>query len=195
MTGSIGFIGPDQPVSEQGCDTIARLFRQQCATWKNKTAHRDKELGIWRSYSWGDYYHDASLIGAGLLALGMQTADRVAILSEDNRDWLCCDLGITIAGGVPTGIYTTDSPQQLAYIVNDSGATFLIVENDEQLDKFLQVESELPGLVTVVVFDRQGLREFSHPRVMFFDELKDDRATQRRDDYPSQCDLSVKYLS
>lgn len=172
MTEINGFIGPDQAVVVQGCDTIARLFRQQCKKWLTKTAHREKHLGIWHSYSWSDYFSDASAIGAGLIDLGLNTADRVGILSEDNRDWLCCDMGITVAGGIPTGIYTTDSAQQLAYIMNDSTAKFLIVENDEQLDKYLQVESEIPELLWVIVFERLGLREFSQPNVLFFDELK-----------------------
>ena len=165
------FIGPDQPVSIHGCETIASLFRYQCQQRSSQTAHREKTLGIWQSFSWADYFNDASRIGAGLTVQGMAPGDRVAILSEDNRYWLCCDMGITIAGGVPTGVYTTDSAQQLAYIINDSGAKFLFVENDEQLDKFHRIENEVPDLEKVIVFEREGLREFRHPRVCFIDEL------------------------
>ncbi|MEM7258483.1 MAG: AMP-binding protein, partial [Pseudomonadota bacterium] len=190
-TANDGYIGPDQPVSVHGCDTIAGLFRHQCRQLANTTAHREKLLGIWKAYSWSDYYRDACQIGAGLTALGMTPGDRVAILSEDNRDWLCCDMGITVAGGIPTGVYTTDSAQQLAYIVNDSGATFLLLENDEQLDKFLQVQHELPGLLKVIVFERDGLRDLNHQRVLFLDQLVDTgkQYLQRNPDYiDSQID-------
>lgn len=170
-TGRVGFIDADQPVAVLGCGTVASLFRFRCQHRVSAVAHRQKIHGIWQSKSWGDYYDDACLIGCGLTALGMQPGDRVAILSEDNRYWLCCDMGITVAGGVPTGVYTTDSAEQLSYIVNDSVANFLFVENDEQLDKFLQREAEMSSLLKVIVFERNGLRDLNHAGVIFIDEL------------------------
>jgi acyl-coenzyme A synthetase/AMP-(fatty) acid ligase len=98
-----------------------------------------------------------------LLSLGLQRGDVVSILSEDNKEWLYCDLAISASGGISNGIYTTDSAEQLAYLVNDSGSTFLFVENDEQLDKYLAVSDRMLTLKKVVVFDRKGLRGFEHP--------------------------------
>lgn len=164
-------IGDHQHITVDGCDTIASLFRHRCQHRADKTAHREKHYGIWRSYSWDDYYNGASHIGLGLLSLGLQPNDVVSILSEDNREWLCCDMGITIAGGIPSGVYTTDSASQLAYIINDSGSRFLFVENDEQLDKYLEVQHDLPSLLKVIVFDREGLRDFKHQQVIFLDAL------------------------
>ncbi len=171
QTHSDGLIGPEQLISVHGCSTVASLFRYQCQQKAAVVAHREKTRGIWRSKSWSDYYHDACLIGAGLAACGMKPRDRVAILSKDNRYWLCSDMGITVAGGIPTGVYTTDSAEQLAYIVNDSGASFLFVENDEQLDKFRQRESQMPSLLKVIVFEKDGLRDLNHAGVIFIDDL------------------------
>lgn len=159
------------PYYVDGCDTLPKLFAKRCAEMGTRTAHREKDFGIWRSYTWQDFYDHARLIAMGLTALGFKPGDAVAILSEDNKEWLYADMGVQCAGGIVTGIYTTDAASQLAYIVNDSRARFLIVENDEQLDKYLEVRDQMPNLVRVIVLDPEGLHEFRDPHVMFLDEL------------------------
>lgn len=159
------------PTLLNGCDTVVKLWRQECLRRGKRIAHREKDLGIWQSYTWQDYYEKARAIGVALLSLGLERGQPVSILSEDNKEWLYCDLGIAGAGGISNGVYTTDSAEQLAYLINDSGSAFLFVENDEQLDKYLTVRDQVPTLKKVIVFDRKGLRDFQDPMVMFLDEL------------------------
>ena len=161
----------DDPISIDGCDTIVKLWANRCRKYGDRPAHREKELGIWQEYSWTDYYEGAKRIGLALLKLGVQKGEPVLILAEDRREWLYCDLGAASIGAVPTGVYTTDSPSQLAYLANDSGASVLFVENDEQLDKWLAARADMPGLKHVVVMDREGLATFSDPQVMFLDDF------------------------
>ncbi|MBL4598653.1 MAG: long-chain fatty acid--CoA ligase [Rhizobiaceae bacterium] len=157
--------------SKDGCDTMATLFRQRCKKYGKRTAHREKDLGIWNAYSWDDYYNHAKWIGLGLISLGLKRGDVISILSEDNKEWLYFDLAAVCMGAITSGVYTTDAASQLAYLVNDSGTSFLIVENDEQLDKFLEARADMPGLKKVIVIDRDGLRDFQDDMVMFADEL------------------------
>lgn len=164
-------IPADAPITMDGCDTVVKLWAKRCRELGAKTAHREKELGIWQSYSWTDYFNGGRNAGLALLKMGLEKGQPVQILSEDRREWLYVDLGVAAVGGIPSGVYTTDSANQLAYLVNDSGAPFLFVENDEQLDKFLEVRDQMPGLKKVIVFDRDGLATFSDPMVMFWDEL------------------------
>ncbi len=159
------------PYYFDGCDTLVKLFRQRCKELGAKVAHREKDYGVWLSYTWGDFYEHARLIGLGLLALGLKRGEAVSILSEDNKEWIYADLGVQCVGGISSGIYTTDSAAQLTYLVNDSDSRFLFVENDEQLDKFLSVREGMPGLARVIVFDRDGLHDFVDDKVIFLDEL------------------------
>ena len=159
------------PFFVDGCDTLVKVFRQRCAELDQRTAHREKDYGIWLSYSWADFYEHAKLIGLGLVSLGLTRGDVVSILSEDKKEWVYTDLGVQCVGGIGSGIYTTDSASQLKYLVNDSDSRFLIVENDEQLDKFLEVKDEMPGLTRAIVLDRDGLHGFSDDKVIFLDEL------------------------
>lgn len=158
-------------INIDGCDTLARLWRKVCHERGPAIAHREKKLGIWQSHSWQDWYEGARAIGLGLMELGLERGQVVSVLSEDRLEWLYADLGIVAAGGITNGVYTTDSARQLAFLVNDSESAFLLVENDEQLDKFLEARESMPGVKKVIVFDRKGLRDFSDPDVMFLDEL------------------------
>ncbi|WP_157016315.1 AMP-dependent synthetase/ligase [Mesorhizobium xinjiangense] len=159
------------PFYFDGCDTLAKLFRQRCLELGEKIAHREKDFGIWLSYSWTDFYEHARLIGLGLVALGLKRGDVVSILSEDSKEWIYTDLAVQSVGGIASGVYTTDSASQLKYLVNDSSSRFLFVENDEQLDKYLSVKHEMPDLQKVIVYDREGLHEFSDDKVIFLDDL------------------------
>ena len=159
------------PYYFDGCDTLVKLFRERCAKLGGKIAHREKDYGIWLSYSWADFYANARLIGLGLLSLGLKRGEVVSILSEDNKEWIYTDLGVQSVGGISSGVYTTDSAAQLKYLVNDSDSRFLFVENDEQLDKYLSVRDEMPGLAYVIVFDREGLHGFADDKVIFLEDL------------------------
>jgi len=159
------------PYFIDGHDTIPKLFQARCAELGERTAHREKDFGIWLSFSWNDFYNHAKLIGLGLLSLGLKRGEVVSILSEDNKEWIYTDIGVQCVGGIGSGIYTTDSAKQLDYLVNDSNSRFLFIENDEQLDKYLEVKGKLKGLKKVIIFGRDGLHDFSDDRVIFLDEL------------------------
>lgn len=162
---------PVQAIEVAGCDTIAKLFRQRATEWGARTAFREKRLGIWRATSWHEYGDRAKWLGLGLVSLGLQRGEVVSVLAETKPEWLYADMGIMGAGGVSNGIYPTDSSKQIEYILDDSGSRFLFVENEEQLDKYLDVRERCPQIRKVIVFDVEGLEAFRDPQVLAFDEL------------------------
>lgn len=158
-------------LSFDGHETITSLWADRCAKYGDRVAHREKELGIWQAYSWREYYDSARKIGRALMKLGVKKGEPILILAEDRREWLYIDLGAAGIGAIPAGVYTTDSASQLAYLANDSGSRVLFVENDEQLDKYLESRADMPGIEMVVVMEREGLASFSDPKVMFLDDF------------------------
>ncbi|MBN9089681.1 MAG: AMP-binding protein [Reyranella sp.] len=163
--------GFDGRIEVEGCDTIPRLFWHQVKARDERTAFREKHLGIWRATSWREYGERSRTVGMGLVRFGLKRGDVVSILAETVPEWLYADMGTAGAGGVTNGIYPTDSAKQVDYILNDSRTRFLFVENEEQLDKFLDVRERCPSIAKVFVFDMEGLADFSDPLVMSFDEL------------------------
>jgi long-chain acyl-CoA synthetase len=158
-------------ITVQGCDTLPKLFLQNSAERGDRIAMREKDFGIWQSFSWQDYRDFAFAIGNGLLSLGLQRGDVVSIQSEDCKEWLFADVGAALAGGVVNGVYPTYQARQVEHTLIDSNCRFLFVEDEEQLDKFLEIENELPNVERVFVFDWKGLREFEHDKVERIESL------------------------
>ncbi len=158
-------------VTIEGCDTLPKLFLKKSAERGDRIAMREKDFGIWQSYSWNDYRAYAFAIANGLLALGLQRGDVVSIQSEDCREWLWTDVGALLAGGVVNGIYPTYQSRQVEHSLQDSKCRFLFAEDEEQLDKYLEIQEDLPHVEKVYVFDWRGLRGFDHARVAPLDDL------------------------
>ena len=158
-------------IAFDGHDTIVKLWANRCEKYGARVCHREKELGIWQEYSWTTYYETARAIGLALMEAGVAKGEPVLILAEDRREWIYCDIAAAAIGAIPSGVYTTDSAQQLAYLATDCGAKVLFVENDEQLDKWLSAREKMPGVERVIVFDRDGLAGFSDPQVTFLDDF------------------------
>lgn len=154
-----------------GCTTIPALFWKKSRERGDTTAMREKDFGIWRSISWAEYGERARRVGIALRRLGMQRGDVISVLSENVPEWLYTDMGVMGMGGITNGVYTTDSARQLEYLIRDSATRVLMVENEEQLDKILEVRANCPTLRKVVVFDMEGLADFSDPQVMSFEDL------------------------
>ena len=157
----------------EGFRTIPGLFWHRVITESDRVAIREKDFGIWNEYTWRHYGDQARLIGLGLKALGLQRGDVCSIASEINREWLFADLGIICAGGVTNGVYPTDSANQVEYLITDSGTRFYFAEDEEQLDKVLEVRESTPTLEKVIIFDMEGLRSFNDQQCIGIEELLD----------------------
>jgi len=129
-----------------GCDTLPKLFLKRCETDGSRIAHREKRRGLWLASSWSDYLAGAREIGLGLVELGLRRGDTAAILADGCKAWLYADLGVQCVGGRATGIYPTSSEAQIASVLQDSESRFLIVEDEELLERFLAVRHRTPGI-------------------------------------------------
>jgi long-chain acyl-CoA synthetase len=119
--------------------------------------------------------------------LGFEPGEVASVLSNTSREWVWCDLGVLGAGGVCNGIYPTDSASQVQYLCEDSASVYLFVEDDEQLDKYLEVRDSLQRIRKVVVFDMEGLAGLDDPQVIGLDALRD-LGRQHLRDHPGLLD-------
>jgi len=163
--------GHDGGTGEVSFASVPALFFHQADRLGRRVALRHKRLGIWQEVSWAQYGQTVRWVAYGLGRLGVEPGDRVGIVGENRPEWLYTDLGVLACGGISVGVYPTSSAEQVGYVLGHSEARVYVVEGEEQLDKVLEVWDRLPHLQWVVVMDRKGLRRFSHPRVIFWDEL------------------------
>ena len=154
-------------------DTIPAIFWNAVDQRGPDIWLRQKEFGIWRSWTWTQVGQAVREIGHGLLAIGFDARETASILSNTNVEWVLCDIAVLSANGVSNGIYPTDAAEQVQFLSEDSGTTVLFVEDDEQLDKALEVREHLPRLKKIVVFDMDGLRDFHDPMVISLDALRE----------------------
>jgi len=151
--------------------SLPHLFFQRVEKYGDRVSLREKKLGIWKNISWKEYGDRVRFVGLGLVSLGLKRGDMVSIMSGTRKEWLFADLGIQSAGGITVPIYETNSSNQVQYILEDAGVRYIVVEDEEQLDKVLEVRENLPFLEKIIVIDWKGLRNFRDPMVMSFDEL------------------------
>ncbi|HMM54008.1 MAG TPA: AMP-binding protein [Candidatus Desulfobacillus sp.] len=167
--------------------SIPALLFARAAERGGEVALRYKHLGLWRDVSFAEYGDEVRTAAAGLLALGLEFGERVAIIGENRREWLYADLATQAAGGVSVGIYTTNAAVECAYVLEHSGARVFIVENEEQLDKALEVRDGLAELRWIVVMDTEGLAGLEDPMVISWEELLR-RGRERRERQPGELE-------
>ncbi|QIM52971.1 AMP-dependent synthetase/ligase [Hydrogenophaga crocea] len=167
----LSHIQPETRVVLDG-ETIPAMFWNGVKARGPHVWMRQKDFGIWRSWTWDQTGAAVREIAHGLMALGFAPRETASILSNTTIEWVLADLAVLSAGGVANGIYPTDAAEQVHYLCEDSRTTVLFVEDDEQLDKALEVRDRLPLLRKIVVVDMDGLREFHDEQVMSLDALR-----------------------
>jgi long-chain acyl-CoA synthetase len=150
--------------------TVTRL-RDRARAIPNGIALREKDLGIWKDITWATYWENVQLLAHGLLALGVEPGDRVAIHSENRPEWVYADQGSVAVRAMTMGLYPTNPPAEVQYLLSNSGSKVLIAEDQEQVDKVLQIKDELPELERVIYIEDRGIRAYDDPLLMPWTEL------------------------
>jgi long-chain acyl-CoA synthetase len=161
-----------KPAVPTVADTIAKSFALAAQTRGDRPAIREKKFGIWQPTSWREWLETSREIAYALHAIDFRPGDLASIIANAVPEWVYADMGILCAGGVSSGIYPTDAPAQVEYLVNDSRTKVIFAEDEEQLDKILACRACCPALEKIVVFDMEGLSGFSDPMVVSLAEFQ-----------------------
>ncbi|OGP52258.1 MAG: fatty-acid--CoA ligase [Deltaproteobacteria bacterium RBG_13_43_22] len=155
----------------QGIIHFPELFFRQVERLQDRVALRNKDYGIWKRVSWNEYGRMVRQVAAGLMALGVERGDRVSILGENRPEWLICHIGTMSSGAVTCGVYPTSASDQVAYVVGHSESKVLFIENEEQVDKVLQILPDLEKVKQIIIWDPKGLWGFTQEKIIFFDQF------------------------
>ncbi|CAN5292256.1 AMP-dependent synthetase/ligase [soil metagenome] len=160
-----------RPAAGQRLETIVSLVRDWAAAAPGGIVMREKRLGLWQEVTWADYDEAIQTVAHGLMSLGVEPGDRVAIHSENRSEWLYADLGIVACRAITVGLYPTNPAAEVGYLLQDSGTRVLIAEDQEQVDKALDVESQLPDLEWIVYIEPRGVRKYDHPKLLSWEDF------------------------
>jgi long-chain acyl-CoA synthetase len=140
----------ERPLSVQNAVV---MFNDRVRESAAKPVLRWKEAGTWKESTWADWDKVSREVGAGLLSLGIGKGERSCILANTRPEWLYCDIGILMAGGVTVPIYQSNLAHECEYIINDSAAKVVFVENPAQLEKLMAHRDQMLGVTKVIYFD------------------------------------------
>ncbi len=150
----------DAPPASAGFRTAAVMVRDWAERLPDAVAMREKDYGIWQEYTWTDLWELVQDAAHGLLALDVGVGDRVSIHSEDRPEWVVLDLATVAVRAVTTGLYPTNPPAEVEYLMSDSGAVVHLAEDQEQADKVIEVVGSLPELRTIIHIEPRGFRKW-----------------------------------
>jgi long-chain acyl-CoA synthetase len=154
--------------------SLIGLILRNAREMPTEVAMREKRFGIWTPISWMDFKEQVEQFALGLLDLGLREGDKIAIIGDNKPQWILAEFGTIAAGGVATGMYSDCLPEEMLYLVRYSDARFLVLRDQEQVDKLLKVWDSLEGKVSkAIVWDSRGMGHYySHyPFLMRFEEV------------------------
>ncbi len=163
--------GIEQVHREKG-DTWPKILKYNYEKYGDKRrAMRHKHYGIWQPYTWKDYYLSVKYLALGLLSLGFEPGDKVLIIGDNAPQWYYAELAAQANHGASVGLYSDLIPPEIKYIAENSEARFAIVEDQEQVDKFLEIKDELPLLEKVIYWSYKGLAHYDDPILMGYKQV------------------------
>ncbi|GAA3984910.1 AMP-dependent synthetase/ligase [Comamonas faecalis] len=155
--------------------TLPQMLRERAHTDAERVAIRQKDFGIWKPFTWAQYYERAAHFGQGLLQLGLGAGGHVGVIAENRIEWVLAQMGAGLVGGITVGVYPTSPSPEVAYVVGHADIAIMVCEDQEQTDKVLDALDQLPLLKKIIVMEPKGLRSCAPEHralITTFDEVE-----------------------
>jgi len=155
--------------------TLPQMLRERARHDAARVAIRQKDFGIWKPFTWEQYFERASHFGLGLRSLGLPEKGHVGVIAENRIEWVLTQMGAGLVGAVTVGVYPTSPSPEVAYVVGHADIEIIVCEDQEQTDKVLDALKDLPRLKKIVVMETKGLRSFApevRDLIIPFDEVE-----------------------
>lgn len=149
------------------------LFEKAYQYGDDKIALRQKDYGIWQGVTWGNYLEQVKHLCLGLVQLGLTAKDTVAIIGDNRPEWLYAELATQAAGAKCVGIYQDAIVSEMIDIIRHADVKFIIVEDQEQVDKIIEIWADLNTVSHVIYYEPKGLSHYHHPNLLFLPEVQD----------------------
>ena len=153
-------------------DTYPKFLLRNSQLWGDKVALRRKDFGIWQNYTWRDCYEQVKHLCLGLVDLGLKPGDKVSLIGDDEPEGFWAEAAIQAAGGVLVALWSDSIPSEVAYIINHSDSKFIIAEDQEQVDKLLEIKNDIPKVQRVIYWDRKGMRKYDDLILLSYDDMR-----------------------
>ncbi|MEO1226380.1 MAG: long-chain fatty acid--CoA ligase [Pseudomonadota bacterium] len=150
----------------EALDTLPKLLAHNAANWPDEIALREKDLGIWNAISWAQYNDRVSQFALAMRQLGIVQGDVVALIGDNRPDWVMGEVAAHAAGAMSLGIYRDALDAEIEYLLTYAEAKLVLAEDEEQVDKLLNLGDRIPSVRHIVYFDPRGMRKYDDPRLL-----------------------------
>ncbi len=154
-----------------GLDTFPKYLRHHAGTHARHAAIREKDLGIWQTWTWAAVEEQVKGLAAGLAELGLRRGDRIVIVGDNRPRLYWTMVAAQAIGAIPVPVYQDSVAREMAYVVEHAGARFAMAEDQEQVDKLLEIKSKVPTLELIVFSDPRGMRHYTQPFLRSFESV------------------------
>ncbi len=159
--------------SNAALESIPALLARNAATFGDKAAYREKEYGIWQRWNWGQVAEEVEALALGFLNLGIHEGDFVAIIGRNRPYFYWAMVAAQSVGAIPVPLYNDANAEEMAYVLGHCGARFVVVEDQEQVDKVIEVQDQLHQFEHMIYLDPRGLRKYDHRRLHEFSHIQE----------------------
>ena len=155
-----------------GYFTVPKLLERNAREFSNSPAYREKEYGIWQTWSWKQAEEEITALAHGLLSLGIKSGDKLAIVGRNRPALYWGFIAAQMVGAIPVPIYNDAVGDEISYVLEHCGAKFAIVGDQEQCDKLLDIKDKLPDLTEIIYLDPKGLRKYDHSHLHAYKDVQ-----------------------
>ena len=152
--------------------SIPHLLERNAKLKGNLPAYREKEFGIWQSWTWSEASLEIENFALGLMDLGVKKGDFVAIIGRNRPSMYWGMVAVQMLNAVPVPLYQDSVAEEMAYVLEHCGAKFIIVGDQEQVDKITEIQETVSGIERIIYFDPKGLRKYDHNALSSFAEIQ-----------------------
>lgn len=175
-------------------DTYPKLLRLNAQEHGREVALREKDLGLWRLFTWADYQARVRDFALGLVELGLGKNDVIGIIGDNRPDWVAAEIAAHAIRALSLGLYRDVLDDEAAYLLTYGEARLVFAEDEEQVDKLLNLAERVPALKHIVYSDPRGMRKYDDPRLLAADKLAElgrNRAAREPDLYDRMVDATA----
>lgn len=174
-------------------DTYPKMLRLNAKEHGNEIALREKDFGLWRTFTWNDYNTRVRDFTLGMVELGIKRGDVIGIIGDNRPDWVAAEVAAHAIGGMSLGMYRESLPEEVLYLLTYGETKIVFAEDEEQVDKLLELGDRAPHLKHIVYSDPRGMRKYDDPRLIEADKLAQmgrDRAAREPQLYDQLVDAT-----
>ncbi|MBN2333239.1 MAG: long-chain fatty acid--CoA ligase [Deltaproteobacteria bacterium] len=154
-------------------DTLPKLLIRNAKKYgHSRHAMREKDFGIWQSFTWQDYFEHVKYFALGMAALGVKKDDKIAIIGDNRPEWIYTELAAQCLGAVPIGIYQDSILKEVSYIIDLAKAKLVVGEDQEQVDKILDMQEDMPSVEKIIYHDPKGMYSYDDSMLLFFPDVE-----------------------